>query len=36
MRENKKGRAGIRRDNVVDKIWKYLGGDEEEVLSYCP
>ena len=27
-----KGRAGIRLDNVVEKIWKDLG-DQEEVLS---
>ena len=32
MGEIAKGRAGIRWDNVVDKIWKELGGDEEEVL----
>ena len=28
-----RGRAGIRWDNVVDKIWKDLGGDQEEALS---
>ena len=28
-----KGRAGIRWDNAVEKIWKDLGGDQEEVLS---
>ena len=28
-----KGRAGIRRDNVVEEIWKDIGGDQEEVLS---
>ena len=28
-----KGRAGLRWDNVVEKIWKDLGGDQEEVLS---
>ena len=28
-----KGRAGITWDNVVDKIWKELGGDQEGVLS---
>ena len=28
-----KGRAGIKWDNVVEKIWKDLGGDQEEVLS---
>ena len=28
-----KGRAGIRWNNVVEKIWKDLGGDQEEVLS---
>ena len=29
----KKGRAGIRWDNEVEKMWKYLGGDQEEVPS---
>ena len=33
MGENNKGRAGIRRDNVVEKIWKDLVGYQEEVLS---
>ena len=28
-----KGRAGIRWDNVVEKIWKNIRGDQEEVLS---
>ena len=28
-----KGRAGIRWDNVVEKTWKDLGGDQEKVLS---
>ena len=28
-----KGRAGLRRDNVVEKMWKDLRGDQEEVLS---
>ena len=28
-----KGRAGITWDNVVDKIWKELGGDQEDILS---
>ena len=28
-----KGRAGTRWDNVVEKIWIHLGGDQEEVLS---
>ena len=28
-----KGRAGIRWISVVEKIWKDLGGDQEEVLS---
>ena len=28
-----KGRAGTRWDNVVEKIWKDLGGYQEEVLS---
>ena len=27
------GRTGIRRDNVVEKTWKDLRGDQEEVLS---
>ena len=27
------GRDGIRWDNVVDKIWKELGGDQEDMLS---
>ena len=28
-----KGRAGIRLDNVVEKIWTELGGEREEKLS---
>ena len=28
-----KGQAGVRWDNVVEKIGKELGGDKEEVLS---
>ena len=28
-----KGRAGTRWDNVVEQIWKDIGGDQEEVLS---
>ena len=28
-----KGQAGIRWDNVVEKIWKDLGGNQDEVLS---
>ena len=28
-----KGRAGIRWDNVVEKIWKDTGEDQEEVMS---
>ena len=28
-----RGRAGVRWDNVVKKIWKGLGGYQEEVLS---
>ena len=31
MGENNK--RGIRWDNVVGKIWKGLGGDQEEILS---
>ena len=28
-----KGRAGTRRDNVVEKIWNDIEGDQGEVLS---
>ena len=28
-----KGRAGIRWDNVVDKVWKEIEGNQEEILS---
>ena len=28
-----KGRAGIRLDSVVEKVWKDIGGNQEEVLS---
>ena len=28
-----KGRVGNSWDNVFEKIWKELGGDQEEVLS---
>ena len=28
-----KERAGIRWDNVVEKIWKDRGGNQEEILS---
>ena len=28
-----KGRTGTRWDSVVGKIWKDLGGNEEEILS---
>ena len=28
-----KRQAGIRWDNVVEQIWKDIGGDQEEVLS---
>ena len=28
-----KGRAGIRWDNVVEKVWKDIGGNQEEILS---
>ena len=28
-----KGRAGIRRDSIVEKVCKDLGGNEEETLS---
>ena len=28
-----KGRAGIRWDSVVEKVWKDIGGNQEEVLS---
>ena len=33
MGEKTKGRAGIRWYNVVEKIWKDIGGDQEEKLS---
>ena len=33
MGENNKREAGIRWDHVVEKIWKDLGRDQEEVLS---
>ena len=28
-----KGRAGIRWDSVVEKIWKDIGGNQEEMMS---
>ena len=28
-----KGRPGIRSDSVVEKVWKDIGGNQEEVLS---
>ena len=28
-----KGRAGIRWDSVVEKVWKDTGGNQEEILS---
>ena len=28
-----KGRAGIRWDSVVEKVWKDVGGNQEEILS---
>ena len=28
-----KGRAGIRWDSVVEKVWKDIGGNQEEILS---
>ena len=28
-----KGRAGIRWDSVVEKVWKDVGGNQGEVLS---
>ena len=33
MGEINKGRAGIRWDNVVEKIWTDVGEGQEEVLS---
>ena len=27
-----KGRAGMRWDSVVDKVWKDIGGNQEEIL----
>ena len=32
-RKQKKGRAGIRWDSVVEKVWKDIGGNQEEVMS---
>ena len=29
-----KGRAGIRWDSVVEKVWKDIGGNQEDI--YCP
>ena len=28
-----KGRAGTRWDSVVEKVWKDMGGNQEEILS---
>ena len=28
-----KGRAGIRWDSVVEKVWKDIGGNQEEILQ---
>ena len=28
-----KGRAGIRWDSLVDKVWKDIGGNQEEILQ---
>ena len=28
-----KGPAGIRWENVVDKVWKHIGGNQEEMVS---
>ena len=28
-----KGRAGIRWNSVVEKVWKDIGGNQEEILS---
>ena len=28
-----KGRAGIRWNSVVDKVWENIGGNQEEILS---
>ena len=28
-----KGRAGIRRDNVVESVWQDIGGNQEEEMS---
>ena len=28
-----KGRAGIRWDSVVDKVWKDIGGNQQEIMS---
>ena len=29
----RKGRAGIRWDSVVEKVWKDIGGNQEGILS---
>ena len=32
MAEGTKGRAGIRWDSVVEKVWKGIGGNQEEIF----
>ena len=27
------GRTGIRRDSVVEKVWKDIGGNQEDIIS---
>ena len=29
-----KGRAGVRWDNVVEKVWKDTGGKQEEIIVH--
>ena len=33
LEEVTKGPAGIRWDSVVEKVWKHIGGNQEEILS---
>ena len=33
MGEKKQGQAGIRWDSLVEKVWKDIGGNQEEILS---
>ena len=33
MENGTEGRGGIRWDRVVEKVWKDIGGNQEEILS---